>query len=345
MSHRFVAPLGVCAAVIAIVSLTPVPAAAQAGSGGGAQVAADTWTLPRTPWGEPDLQGIWDFRTMTPLERPDELAGKAVLTDEEAAAYQAERVARLDKDRRTEDGLTVEADLANAYNEVWWDYGKTLTEDRRTSLIVDPLDGRIPPLTPEAQARADLRREARRRPAHGPEDRSVGERCILGFNAGPPVNPSAYNNNIHIFQIPGQVVILVEMVHDVRVVPTDGRPHLPGHIRQWKGDSRGHWEGETLVVETTNFTDKTSFRGSGPAMHLTERFTRADADTLLYEYSIDDSQSFTAPWSAVIPMQKTEGPMFEYACHEGNYGMFNLLAGARAQEKAAEEAAKKTESR
>ena len=334
MSHRVLAFVGPFAIAIGLVM--PGPAAGQES---GAQ--AETWTLPQTPWGEPDLQGIWDFRTLTPLERPDELAGKAALTDEEAAAYQAERVARLDKDRRTEDGLTAEADVALAYNEFWWDYGKTLTEDKRTSLIVDPLDGRIPPLTPEAQARVDLRREAGQRPAHGPEDRSVSERCILGFNAGPPVNPSAYNNNIQIFQIPGQVVILVEMVHDVRVVPLDGRPHLPGHIRQWKGDSRGHWEGETLVVETTNFTDKTSFRGSGPALHLTERFTRADADTLLYEYSIDDPQSFTVPWSAVIPMQKTEAPMFEYACHEGNYGMANLLAGARAQEKAAT----KTESR
>ena len=335
--NRFSTSVSALVIVLGVVTLLPVPAVAQTDG-------AEMWTLPRTPWGDPDLQGIWDFRTMTPLERPEELAGKQVLTEEEAAEYQTERVASLDKDLRTDDGLTAEADVALAYNEFWWDYGKTLTEDRRTSLIVDPLDGRIPPLTPEAQARTDRRREARERPAHGPEDRSVGERCILGFNAGPPVNPSAYNNNIHIFQIPGQVVILVEMVHDVRMVPLDGRPHLPDHIRQWKGDPRGHWEGETLVVESTNFTDKTSVRGSGPALHLTERFTRVGAETLLYEYSIDDPQSFTAPWSAVIPMQKTEAPMFEYACHEGNYGMVNLLAGARAQEKA-EEAATKTESR
>ena len=323
--------------VLGVVALLPVSAVAQTDG-------AETWTLPRTPWGDPDLQGIWDFRTMTPLERPEELAGKQVLSDEEAAEYEAERLASLDKDRRTEDGLTAEDDVRRAYNQFWWDYGKTLTEDKRTSLIVDPPYGRIPLLTPAAQARVDLREEGRRRPARGPEDRSVGERCILGFNAGPPVNPSAYNNNIHIFQIPGSVVILVEMVHDVRVVPMDGRPHLPDHIRQWKGDARGHWDGETLVVESTNFTDKTSVRGSGPALYLTERFTRVGAETLLYEYTVDDPQSFTAPWSAVIPMQKTEAPMFEYACHEGNYGMFNLLAGARAQEKA-EAAPTETESR
>ncbi len=335
--NRFSTSVSALVIVLGVVTLLPAPAVAQTDG-------AEAWTLPRTPWGEPDLQGIWDFRTMTPLERPEELAGKQVLTDDEAAEYEAERVASLDKDLRTEDGLTAEDDVRRAYNQFWWDYGTTLTEDKRTSLIVDPPDGRIPLLTPAAQARVDLREEGRRRPARGPEDRSVGERCILGFNAGPPVNPSAYNNNIHIFQIPGSVVILVEMVHDVRVVPMDGRPHLPDHIRQWKGDARGHWDGETLVVESTNFTDKTSVRGSGPALHLTERFTRVGAETLLYEYTVDDPQSFTAPWSAAIPMQKTEAPMFEYACHEGNYGMFNLLAGARAQEKAAEEAAKKTES-
>ncbi len=319
------------AVVVGVIAMSPVLAVAQ----------TDSETSPRMPWGDPDLQGLWDFRTVTPLQRPDELAGKAVLTDEEAEAYEAARVAGLDKDRRVEDGISLEADVASAYNEFWWDYGKTLTEDKRTSLIVDPSDGRIPALTPAAQARAALRREARRRPAHGPEDRSVGERCILGFNAGPPVTPSAYNNNIQIFQTPGQVVILVEMVHDVRVIPMDGRPHLADHIRQWKGDPRGHWDGETLVVESTNFTDKTSFHGSGAAILLTERFTRADADTLIYEYTIGDPASFTASWSAIIPMQQSDGPMFEYACHEGNYGMFNLLSGARAQD----QAEKKTESR
>ncbi len=329
MNDRRLACVGALATVIAVAALAPVPAAGQAGT-----AAADPWTPPRTAWGEPDLRGIWDFRTMTPLERPEELAEKKILTAEEAAAYEQRTVARLDKDRRTSDGLTAAADVRSAYNEFWWDYGKELTADRRTSLIVDPPDGRIPPSTPAAQARAAARGEARRRPAHGPEDRSPAERCILGFNAGPPMNPSAYNNNVHIFQTPGYVVLLNEMVHDSRIVPLDGRGHLPTPIRQWRGDSRGHWDGDTLVVDTTNFTDKTSFRGSGETMHLIERFTRVDADMLLYEYTIDDPKSFERPWTAAVPMKKTEQPMFEYACHEGNYGMFNLLEGARAQEQA-----------
>ncbi len=158
------------------------------------------------------------------------------------------------------------------------------------------------------------------------------------------MNPGAYNNNVHVFQIPGYVVMLNEMVHQTRVIPLDGRPHLPEHIRQWMGDSRGHWEGETLVVDTTNFTDKTNFSGSGAHMRLVEHFTRIDPDTLLYEYTIDDPESFTRPWTAAVPMTKTEGPMFEFACHEGNYGLSNILAAARAQEKAeaAEAAAKKS---
>jgi hypothetical protein len=300
----------------------------------------DAGTVARTPWGDPDLSGVWDFRTLTPLERPSEFAGKEFFSDEDAAKYEDETVRSLDKDRRTTDGLTAEQDVRNAYNQFWWDYGTKLTSDRRTSLIVDPPDGRIPPRTPEAQKRFDARAAALERPAEGPEDRTPWERCILGFNAGPPMNPSAYNNNVHLFQVPGYVVILTEMVHDARIVPMDGRPHLPPHIRQWRGDSRGRWEGNTLVVDTTNFTDKTSFRGSGAEMHLSERFTRLDADTLLYEYTIDDPESFTRAWSAAVPMTRTEEPMFEYACHEGNYGMFNLLEGARAQERLAEEGAK-----
>ncbi|MGI0149284.1 MAG: hypothetical protein ACREDF_07110, partial [Thermoplasmata archaeon] len=301
------------------------------------QAAPGAWTQLRTPWGDPDLRGVWDFRTLTPLERPAELSGKEVLSDEDAAEFERETLRALDKDRRTSDGLTAAEDVRNAYNQFWWDYGTKLTEDKRTSLIVDPPDGRVPPLTPEAQKRADARAAALQRPAHGPEDRTVWERCILGFNAGPPMNPGAYNNNVQIFQIPGYAVILTEMVHDARIVPLDGRPHLPGHIQQWRGDSRGHWEGDTLVVDTTNFTEKTSFRGTGGDLHLVERFTRVDAERLLYEYTIDDPKSLVKTWSAAIPMMKTEEPMFEYACHEGNLGMFHLLQGARAQEKSGTE--------
>ena len=339
MSHRCLASMGVVATVIAIVSLGPAPVAAQAQT-----AAAETRTAPRTAWGEPDLRGIWDFRTITPLERPSDLAGKQVLTGKEATELEERtaltRVESLDIPDRCKDSPNF-VDCIGSYNKYWFDRGTKVVPDRRTSLIVDPPDGRIPSLTEEARKRADAVAEVRRRPAHGPEDRRVGARCLVGFNSGPPMSPSAYNNIMQLFQTPGYVVILNEMVHDSRIIPLDGRSHLPPSIRQWMGDSRGRWEGDTLVVDTTNLTGKTNFRGSGENMHVVERFTRVDADTLLYEYTIEDPESFTRSWKAVFPMRKTEGPLFEYACHEGNYGMFNLLAGARADEKATAEAAKK----
>lgn len=302
------------------------------------QTAKDGWETPRTAWGEPDLRGIWDYRTITPLERPKEMEGKPILSDEEAAEFETRLVTTKNKDRRQADGLSTQADIANAYNEFWWDYGKKLTDDKRTSLIVDPPEGRIPALTPQARERYKAIRAARARPPHGPEDRGAAERCILGFNAGPPYNPSAYNNNVHIFQTPGFVVLLVEMVHDARIVPMDGRSFLPENMRQWRGDARGRWEGDTLVVESRNFSDKTSFRGSGKNMRLIERFTRIAEDKIVYEYTLDDPESFEKPWTAVIPMAKNDQPMFEYACHEGNQSMVTMLAGARAQEKEAEKA-------
>ena len=320
-------------AVFAIVVLAGMPFAAQQGAP----------ELEPTPWGAPDLRGVWDFRTITPLERPEELGEQERFSSAEAADFEQRTLARRDKDRRTEDGLSAQADVANAYNQFWWDYGDKLTEDRRTSLIVDPPDGRIPELTQVAKQRVAERTVARRRPAHGPEDRGVAERCILGFNAGPPMSPSAYNNNVQIFQTEETVVLLVEMVHDSRVVPLDGRSPLPEDVRQWRGDSRGHWDGDTLVVVTTNFTDQTSFRGSGPNMRLTERFTRVGEDRLVYEYTIDDPESFAGPWTAVVPMTRNPLPMFEYACHEGNYGMLNLLRGARAEDAEAEAAARAAE--
>jgi hypothetical protein len=297
---------------------------------------ADAQSRARTPWGDPELSGIWDYRTMTPLERPDELAGKETLTDEEAAIYERDRLQRLDKDRRVADGISAAQDVRNAYNQFWWDYGTKLTEDHRTSLIVEPRDGKIPALTPGAQKRWDARRAARMHPADGPEDRNLWERCLMGPSTGPPMNPSVYNNNVRLLQTPDYFVIFTEMIHAARIVPLGDRPGLSENVRQWSGDSRGHWEGDTLVVHTTNFTNVTSFRGSGPEMHVEERFTRVDDDTLLYEYTVDDPDSFTKPWSAAVPMAKSEGPMFEYACHEGNYAMVNLLAGARAQDETAE---------
>ena len=292
------------------------------------------WTPPRTAWGVPDLRGVWDFRTITPLERPARFGETGALTEAEASEFEAQELSRRNKDRRASDGISAEEDVRNAYNQFWWDYGSELTEDRRTSLIVRPADGRIPALTPAARKRYGALRAARARAPHGPEDRGVAERCLLGFNAGPPYTPSAYNNNVHIFQTPGYAVLLIEMVNDARIVPLDGRPHLPARMRQWRGDARGRWEGDTLVVESRNFTDKTSFRGSGRNLRLTERFTRVGPDRIAYEYTVHDPESFAEPWTALIPMKRTDQPMFEYACHEGNYSMFTMLEGARAAEKA-----------
>ncbi len=314
---------------------------------------------PRLPWGAPDLQGVWDFRTITPLERPNDLAEKAFLTDEEAAGLEqeaADRVARLaaPSEVRSEPLPAGGGGAAvGAYNNFWFDTGTNVIEDRRTSLIVDPIDGKIPALVQGAVEQIGsafedvpsprpIRYRAGGAGADGPEDRGLGERCLLGFNSGPPMIPSAYNNNMQLFQTEDHVVILNEMVHDARIVPLDGRPHVPDGTRQWMGDARGRWEGDTLVVETTNFTSLTpSFNptitggvGTGATLALTERFTRSDGDTLLYEYTVVDPATFTRPFSAAIPMRLSAGPIFEYACHEGNYGMQNILAGARAAETA-----------
>ena len=335
MSYRF---LAAACTVVAVVVLAPVAVAGQTRS-----AASDGRTAPVTPWGDPDLQGIWDFRTITPMERPAELAGKAVLTAEEAADFEARENRRLNRDLvdpkvggaiyppESEGGVV-------PYNEFWYDRGNALVEDRRTSLIVDPPDGRIPPLTAEAAARTAARSEyLRDHPADSWHDRSLGDRCILGFNAGPPMVPSAYNNNVQLLQTPDHVVILNEMVHNARIVPLDGRPH--GTIRQWVGNSRGHWEDATLVVETRGFGDLVGFRGGATAsLQVVERFTLVGADTLSYEFTLEDPETWTRPWTAVVPMKRTPGPMFEYACHEGNYAMEGILAGARADERAMAEA-------
>ena len=319
------------AVLLAAALLVPAVAAGQ-------EEASDAWQAPRTPNGRPDLQGVWDFRSLTPLERPEAIADQDVFTAEEAAQFTEERLAALDKDQPGPDGRIP---LSGGYNDFWWDYGRQLTDDLRTSLVVDPPNGRIPALTAAGNERAGLRRTALGRDAHGPEDRGAFERCILGFNAGPPMNPSAYNNNMQLFQTADHVVILNEMVHDARIVPLDGSDHLPDDVRQWRGDSRGRWDGDTLVIETRNFTDKTSFRGTGPRLHLVERFTRVEDGILLYEYTVTDPESFEHPWSVAVPMQRNDLPVFEYACHEGNYGMLNLMVSARAEDarKAAEAAA------
>jgi hypothetical protein len=300
-------------------------------------VAQDkVWTSPRTPDGKPDLQGVWGYATLTPLERPAEFAGKEFLTEQEATEYENRRLREENKDRR--DGNAA-ADVTRAYNEFWWDRGTKVVSTRRTSLVVDPPDGRIPPLTQEAQRRNAARNEARRSsgrgPSDGPEDRPLGERCIIFGSGGVPMVPGSYNNNFQLVQTPDNVAMVNEMIHDTRVVPLDGGPPLPKNIRQYRGDSRGHWEGDTLVVVTTNFTDKTNFRGSGENLKLTERFTRVAEETLLYRFTVEDPSSFARPWTVEIPMWKNHELMYEYACHEGNSSIAGVLSGARAEEKAA----------
>ena len=310
--------------LIAVVSLTSVTAAAQSS-------ASREASIPRTPEGQPNLQGVWDFGSVTPLQRPASLAGKEFWTEEEAAAVEAQAAAgRVDRAPRAGD--------PGSYNQFWMAGGTTVAGTRRTSLIVDPPDGQLPAYAPAGTARMAVRAEARRRNA-GPEDRDVDERCILGFNSGPPMLPGAYNNLVQLFQVPGYVVILNEMVNDVRVIPVDGRPPLPQQMRQWRGDSRGRWEGDTLVVETRNFRDLGTahpapnmerLEALGRDLHLVEQFSRLDADTLSYRFTIDDPTAFTKPWTVETTMTKTEDALYEYACHEGNYGLFNILAGAQA---------------
>ena len=292
--------------------------------------AAKSWTPPRTADGAPDLQGVWNTSTLTPLERPAEFAGKPFLTEAEVAAYEQRMAVQNNRDRRDS---SPQADVGGAYNDFWFERGSRVVPSRRTSLITDPADGRIPPLTPEAQTKAAERAEYRRlRAADGPEDLGLPVRCLLWPTAGPPMLPGGYNNNYQIVQGPGYVMIIVEMIHDARIIPTDGRPHLPKHVRQWMGDSRGRWEGTTLVVETTNFTDRTAFRGSGENLRLIERFTRSGPDEILYQFTVEDPASFTRPWSAELPMRRMDEPLYEYACHEGNYGMEGILSGARTDE-------------
>ncbi len=289
----------------------------------------------RTPWGDPDLEGIWTNATLTPLQRPPELAGKEFFTAEEAAQFRRTRIEQTNADRPLPPGQV------GAYNDAFFERGTSLVRSGRTSLVIDPPDGRIPELTAEAQRKVDARRKRESAsPADTPEDRWLTERCIL-FGATVPMLPEPYNNNYQIIQSPGYVTILVEMNHDARVIPLDGRPHLSQGIQQWTGDSRGRWEGATLVVETTNlkFNHQSRFgvgylNGlSDELLKVTERFTLTEANILTYRATIEDSTVFVRPWSVELPMERSEGPMFEVACHEGNYGMFNILSGHRAEER------------
>ena len=291
-------------------------------------------TPPRTPDGKPDLQGTFTFATITPLQRPEALKGKEVMTAEEAAAFEASENIRLNRDLfdpekgapsvgyppRSQGGVL-------SYNDFWYERGDQLTADRRTSLISDPPDGRIP-FT--AATRALMAQRAARTNAlifDSYEDLSLVDRCLLGFNAGPPMISGTYNNNLQIVQTPGYVVIVNEMVHNARIIPTDGRPH--GRFPEWTGDSRGRWEGDTLVVETVNFRRETSLQGSTAGTRVVERFTRVDPQTINYEFTVTDPDAYTRPWTASMPLRAIDELLFEYACHEANYGMVGVLRGAR----------------
>ena len=323
--------LSLCLLVAATLTVTPAWAQAvnRTSTTSAAAAPSAKWATPRTPDGQPDLQGIWDYRTATPLERPKELGDRAFLTDDEIAEFER-RAAEREDGRPPEDGRS-----DPSVHPPWWlDYGKRVVGTKRSSLIIDPADGRIPPITDEARKRAAAQRASRagRGPADGPEDRSLWERCITrGLPEG--MLPAGYNNNLQIVQTPTHLVLFSEMIHDARIVPIDGRPHVSKSVRTGTGDSRGHWEHDTLVVETTNFSDKSTFRGAGANLRLTERFTRTDADTIEYRFTVEDPSTWSRPWTATFPMLKNDEPMFEYACHEGNYGLKNILGNARAVEK------------
>ena len=326
MNHRHLAPL---LTVIALVTFAALPAVCQT-----RPATAGTWTAPLTSWGDPDLQGQWNSQTSTPLQRPREgpLAGRDTVSLEEAETLEATNRKNFDLPPR-------EGSVGN-YNAFWRDVGKALT---RTSLIIDPPDGRIPPLSPEGQARIEAERAERstRGPSNSPDtykDLSQWTRCISrGWNG----IGSWYSSNYQILQSAGYVVVFQELIHEARIIPLDGRPHLPGSISQWMGDSRGHWEDNTLVVDTANFDPKTGYQASRDTLHLIERYTRVDDNTIDYQFTIDDPQTFTRTWTVLRPMTRITDrvSIFEYACHEGNYAMEGILAGARAEERAAKEAA------
>lgn len=327
MRHAFVRVLtAVLIALAGAVTWTAVLSAQTAGR--------RPASVPRLPDGKPDLQGVWGFATLTPLQRPKEFADREVLTADEAAAIEQRASQTRFDDQAPPPGNP------GTYNRFWIDAGSKVVGTRRTSLIVDPPDGRLPPLTQAGRDR-EKRMEAKAAAAAGPEDLTTWDRCLLGFNAGPPLIGGGYNAYVQLFQTTELVVMHTEMVHDARFIPLDGRPALPSHLRQWKGSSRGRWDGDTLIVETANFrpegTGTLSLRGQGLGpdenLRLTERFRRIDAETLSYEYTVDDPTVWSRPWTVSMTLLKSDQPIQEYACHEGNYGLSGILSGARAGEK------------
>ncbi len=343
MRTRWFAATGASVVTAALVMLTGPPAAGQ---------ARPAYEVPRTPWGHPDFQGVWNIATLTPVERPDNVGGRLELTEDEARDIEEQErrrvLARAQPSDPNRDAPAVGAPVGG-YNNFWIDRGDSafmINGKYRTSIIVDPADGKIPPQIAEAQRRnAGARGTVVRPTSDAPESggpagrgafddmelRPLGERCILGFGStsGPPTLPNYfYNNYKQIVQTPDHVMILVEMVHDVRIIPLN-QPHVPSSIRKWMGDSVGRWEGDTLVVETTNFTNKTRFRGSSEHLKVVERFTRVDDGTILYRFTVEDPHTWATPWTGEYPWVRSNERIYEYACHEGNYALENIMRGAR----------------
>jgi len=333
-------PLLACVGLmtVAIVSLAPVPVAGQTPpSGTRASQPAKPYAPPRTPDGQPDIQGFWTNSTYTPLQRPRDV-NKAFYTP--AEAIEAEKRAAANESELTTPGTI--ADVHYDFSQFGLDKSQSkLARNLRTSLIVDPENGRLPPLSSEGQKRAAEAAELAKRVGRwdSAQSNQLDDRCIIMVGSGPPMLNAAYNANYQIVQAPGYVMILTEMIHDVRIIPLDAAAQAPGNIRQWVGLSRGRWEGNTLVVETTNFNGKNPLEGSSENMKVTERFTRVAADAIQYTFTVEDPSTWTKPWTAEMPMVTTTGPLFEHACHEGNYGLYNTLVGARLEEKKAAQAA------
>lgn len=327
MKSRFLAPLAISLSVTAAISAS-------------AYAADSNYIPPRNEYGQPDLRGVWNFSSNTPLERPAKYANQEFLSEDDVIRIREDALAEI----AASDGNSSQGGVGG-YNQFWVE-GTPLEDNLRTSLIIDPPNGRMPKrvegapvayggLGPDYKGERPVRVTVGGIGKDGPEDRGLSERCLLGFNSVPPFMPSMYNNNVQLFQNGDHFVIFNEMIHEARIVPIDGRPHLPEGVEQWTGDSRGYWDGDTLVVETRNFTDKTqSFRGTGISknMNLTERFTRVADNQVNYEFTVDDPKAFEGPVTVLVPMVKMEEQLYEYACHEGNYGMVNILRGQRVEE-------------
>ena len=338
--------LSFVAAAASALALLPGDAVAQSLNAKPAKTATQTWTAPRTADGQPDLQGVWSNNNATPLERPKVLEGRAVLTEQEVAALKKKAAELFDNGnsdaafgdtvfesvlenvKGTKSGFKSVDGGTGDYSSVW-----TVARDwdNRTSLITDPSDGRLPPMTPHAEEKQRAAFAATRGRPSGPEDRALSERCIT---YGSPQLVAGYQSYYQIVESPDSVAIMTEMIHDARVIPMDGRPHLPPNVRSWMGDPRGHWEGDTLVVDSTNFKPGAFRNVSTEKLHVVERFTRTSADTLQWEITIDDPGAWTKPWTAMIPLRPSKKAIFEYACHEGNYGLADILAGARREDRA-----------